>query len=311
MYRVFYYIIIALLLTGCSSEKQAEIQTPEHPESEKQVISRSAESRRSSGITDPASYSLWINPQTAFRNTVFYSVPKKFNLADAKIEWLINGRPDAEAHGSQFKAHNVRKGDTVQARAIMNNREILSNSVTIRNSPPEVSMARFIPEIFKPDETLGVEVKGSDSDGDAVTIFYEWTKNEEPVGTSEKIEVPFKRGDKLSVKITPFDGEEHGPSVILRRAVLNLPPMIIDNKNLSFDGKIYSYKITAEDPDDDPLTYSLKTAPAGMRIDAKTGMITWNVPPDFIGKAPLTVSVTDGNGGESTQQLTLTIGLPE
>ncbi|PJA80422.1 MAG: hypothetical protein CO148_03415, partial [Nitrospirae bacterium CG_4_9_14_3_um_filter_41_27] len=60
-------------------------------------------------------------------------------------------------------------------------------------------------------------------------------------------------------------------------------------------------------PDGDTLTYSLKSAPSGMTIDSSKGMIKWNVPPEFKGKAPITISVTDGHGGESLQNLTLEI----
>ena len=46
--------------------------------------------------------------------------------------------------------------------------------------------------------------------------------------------------------------------------------MIVDHKNFNFDGKIYTYQVKATDPDEDKLTYSLKSAPAGMTIDPKT-----------------------------------------
>jgi hypothetical protein len=44
-----------------------------------------------------------------------------------------------------------------------------------------------------------------------------------------------------------------------------------------------------------------------MRIDSASGLITWDVPSDFIGKASFTVGVADGHGGEVTQDLTLEI----
>jgi len=44
-----------------------------------------------------------------------------------------------------------------------------------------------------------------------------------------------------------------------------------------------------------------------MNIDSSTGLIKWNVPPEFIGKAPITVSVKDGHGGEAMQSLTFAI----
>ncbi len=47
-----------------------------------------------------------------------------------------------------------------------------------------------------------------------------------------------------------------------------------------------------------------------MTIDSSTGLIKWKVPPEFTGKTPITISVTDGHGGESLQNLTLEI-IPE
>ncbi|MBM4141828.1 MAG: hypothetical protein FJ242_10195 [Nitrospira sp.] len=44
-----------------------------------------------------------------------------------------------------------------------------------------------------------------------------------------------------------------------------------------------------------------------MTIDPSTGLITWNVPPEFTGKALITVSVKDGHGGEAVQSFTLEI----
>jgi len=44
-----------------------------------------------------------------------------------------------------------------------------------------------------------------------------------------------------------------------------------------------------------------------MTISPTKGLIQWNVPPDFKGKATFTVSITDGHGGEALQSFTLEI----
>jgi hypothetical protein len=44
-----------------------------------------------------------------------------------------------------------------------------------------------------------------------------------------------------------------------------------------------------------------------MTIDPSSGLIKWNVPPSFKGKAPITVSVSDGHGRESLQSFTIEI----
>ncbi len=44
-----------------------------------------------------------------------------------------------------------------------------------------------------------------------------------------------------------------------------------------------------------------------MTINPSTGVIQWNVPPEFKGKVPIVIAVTDGHGGEAIQRFTLEI----
>ena len=49
-------------------------------------------------------------------------------------------------------------------------------------------------------------------------------------------------------------------------------------------GVTYQYAVEAVDPDQDTLTYSLTgPAPAGMSINAQTGLISWPTRPDDVG----------------------------
>jgi hypothetical protein len=163
-----------------------------------------------------------------------------------------------------------------------------------------------MPEVFKMGDRLYIDASASDADEDPVVILYEWTKNGEPAGNTKEIGAQIKRGDKISVKITPFDGEAYGKPITLRREIGNMPPMIAEDKKHIFDGKVWTYQIKASDPDGDEITYALKTAPSGMTIDA-SGLIKWNVPQDSKGKAPVTVSVSDNHGGETTASFSVEI----
>ncbi|MEW6601705.1 MAG: putative Ig domain-containing protein, partial [Nitrospirota bacterium] len=174
------------------------------------------------------------------------------------------------------------------------------------NNPPKLGNVKIMPEVFRTGDRLYVDVTVSDVDGDDVTVNYEWTLNGEPAGSAREIDAEIKRGDRLSVKITPYDGELYGRTITLKREIGNTPPVIEENKSFVFDGKTYTIQIMASDPDGDDLTYSLKTAPEGMSIDS-AGLITWNVPSEFKGKAPVAVSVADGNGGQAEVNFTITI----
>jgi hypothetical protein len=201
----------------------------------------------------------------------------------------------------------AQKGDAVQAKAYFDGKEVASNIVSVKNTPPEVTRVKIMPEVFKPGDTLSIDVAGEDADGDPVEMFIEWTRNGELVCKGRCLEGPVKRGDRISVKIIPFDGERYGLPLILNREIGNMPPMLVDDRNIRFDGKTLKYQCIASDPDQDRITYSLRSAPAGMSIDPVTGQITWNVPPDFKGKASFTACANDGRGGESIHTYTVDI----
>jgi hypothetical protein len=302
--KKFLCYLALFLFLSCSSEKPGDRDTQKTSGAESRTAS---EQSQPSVSPESGPYSLEITPVNASRKSTLKVIAQGFNLSDAKIEWLLNGQSIQNPTSSQFNARETRKGDNIQVKAIIDGKEIKSNIIEIKNAPPEIARVKILPEVFKPGDTLNVEVSASDIDGDEVTVSYEWTKNGEPAGNSKRLEIPLKRGDKIYVKITPFDGELYGPSVILHREIKNMPPKIIEDKKFQFDGKVYTYQIKAADPDGDPLTYSLKTAPAEMTIEPSTGFIHWNVPPEFKGKAPITVSVTDGHGGEAVQRFTFDI----
>lgn len=297
--------IALLLFISCSSEKLTD-STKKSSEKE----SRTA-SEQSQPFVSPKSepYSLEITPVNASRNSTLKVIAQGFKLSDAKIEWLVNGQLTQSPISSQFNARETKKGDNVQVKAVIEDKEILSNIIEIKNAPPEIIRVKILPEIFKPGDTLNVDVSASDIDGDEVSIAYDWTKNGEPVGNSKRLDVPLKRGDKISVRITPFDGELYGSTVILNREIKNMPPMIIEDKKYHFDGKVYTYQIKATDPDGDTLTYTLKQAPKGMVIDKTTGLITWQASEKDKNRYPVTVQVTDGQGGEALYNFDITIGI--
>jgi len=75
-------------------------------------------------------------------------------------------------------------------------------------------------------------------------------------------------------------------------------------------GQPYSYDVDAVDPDNDPLTYSLKDSPAGMSIDSTTGLITWTPTEAQSGANNVTVLVTDGQEHTINQSFTIQSALP-
>jgi len=186
-------------------------------------------------------------------------------------------------------------------------KEAEKSSEALSKNDPKVDNARFLIEPVNGIDRLKVAAEGSDKNGNKVSLRFQWTKNGEPAGEGDTVS-GFKRGDKVSVMITPFDDRGNGLARRLTTEIRNTPPGILENQETNFDGKVWSYQVKATDADSDPLAYSLKSAPPGMTIDPSTGLIKWNVPPDFMGKASFTVSVADGHGGEASQILTVDTG---
>jgi hypothetical protein len=304
--RKLFLCISLILLISCNREKSAPppagADAAGPPAKTVSDAADQARARAEGGLA------LEITPGEAASGAVLSLEARGFDIAGADVSWMVNGI-EASTERS-FRASGLRKGDTVRAVARSAGRQIDSNTLVIRNAPPEITGIRLVPETFRPGERLGVEVAGSDLDGDEVVISYEWTKNGEPAGEGERLEASLARGDEFTVKATPFDGEEYGSPMVLRRKVGNFPPVIAEDLSYGFDGSVYTYQVKAEDPDGDPLSYELSAGPEGMTIDPSTGQVRWEVPAEFYGEGKFTVSVRDGQGGESTRDLVIRI-MPE
>jgi len=177
----------------------------------------------------------------------------------------------------------------------------------VRNSPPEIRGIQFVGGDGRPGNTLGVEAGGYDADGDPVQFEITWQKNGQPAGSGNRLTTPLKRGDKVTVTVTPFDGKERGKSATLSREILNTPPAIEGQEQFQVTDNAVTFHVRASDADGDPLVYSLKDAPAGMSIDRGTGWVRWVTTPGSTGKVPFTVIVSDGAGGESMARFTVTV----
>jgi Putative Ig domain len=290
-------LLCLVLLLSCSSQKPAE------------TGGATGSKTASSTVSKPnTAYSLDIAPRDARRNTIFYIIPHNFTLSDARnIEWTVNGASVSVGMVTSFKASEAKRGDIVQASITGPDFKVLSDTVEIGNSPPEITAVKFMPEIFRPGDTLYVEVAASDPDGDPVTISYEWTVDGQPAGREQRIGAPLKRGSKIVFKATPFDGMDYGTPFTVESVVANTPPVIEGHTESSFDGTTYTYQVKASDADGDQLTYSLGASLPGMNINASTGLLTWIVPPGFKGVQPVTIIVNDGHGGTAQYTLNITI----
>jgi serine protease AprX len=91
----------------------------------------------------------------------------------------------------------------------------------------------------------------------------------------------------------------------------NSPPVITSAPPLGATvGSLYHYAVMASDPDGDVLGYFLDTAPAGMAIDAVTGLVRWTPGPDQVGPHGVYVRVNDARAKSATQAFVVTAAAP-
>jgi hypothetical protein len=67
----------------------------------------------------------------------------------------------------------------------------------------------------------------------------------------------------------------------------------------------YSYNVIASDEDGDILTFSILKGPAGMTVNGTSGQISWI--PESAGIFNVQLKISDGRGGEATQEFTITV----
>jgi RHS repeat-associated protein len=72
-------------------------------------------------------------------------------------------------------------------------------------------------------------------------------------------------------------------------------------------GKVWLYVVVASDPDGDPLTTTLTTAPAGMTLTAGQDIARWVPTAADLGTHLVELSVSDGEGGVTTQTFAVTV----
>jgi hypothetical protein len=233
-----------------------------------------------------------------------------------QYQWLRNDEEIIGETKSSLKSGILRKGDFIRVRATpsdgkTNGTAFLSAPLKILNSSPMIQEVWIEPKVAYATDRLKVNVRGSDPDGDSIYYSYEWKKN--GVLLSEKGEEflergQFKKGDSIMLTAFPADGEIQGPPKKSETLVIsNSPPLIVSSPPTSIEGAKYVYQVQAEDLDNDPLTFTLKSGPKGMEIDKDIGLIQWRIQREDKGKHIVEIEVSDDAGAKSLQRYTLAV----
>jgi len=238
----------------------------------------------------------------------------------ARYQWLANDNPVDGQTSATLSLAAVRRGERVSAELTpVDGRGAVgpafrTEAVEVVNTPPVVTRVGIEPATAKPGDVLRATFEGSDMDGDPVKYLFEWWRNGNSLGTPSKDQEQrtlatdgFTRGDMIVVGVTPYDAGGPGRFLVSEPfLLLNRAPVITSSPKGPMGQGLFEYTVTASDPDNDPLTYKLDTAPSGMTIESNTGKVSWQMPAGFSSPQQVRISVDDGNQGQAFQEFTLT-----
>ncbi len=185
-----------------------------------------------------------------------------------------------------------------------------SNSRPVADAGPDKSVQEHA--------TVRLDGTGSsDADGDALT--FRWSLLSKPPASQAVLDddtsaTPAFIADKPGtyvVQLIVSDGvQDSDPDTVTVVADnVNDAPSITSVAPLdAVETQPYQYDVEASDPDaGDALTFSLVSAPAGMTIDAATGLVSWTPTFDQAGSHAVTVRVTDSGGLSDDQSFVVAV----
>ncbi len=290
--------LIIMVLTSCTKTERQQQLTSSSPEGK--ITGSEVRATGGQGVV--------ITPDSPTVTTDLTAVVSGMGKG-VTYRWMINGSIIAGETGPVLLKGLYRKGDTITLIVTSEGKDATATTV-IQNSPPRVVAVPFSPERVIAGRDISVVPQAVDPDGDDVMFHYQWTVNGEdiPGDTSILKGNLFKRGDSVTLTVIPYDYEVAGEPFVSKALIIpNAPPQFVSTPPREFSNKTYTYQAKAEDPDGDPVTYTLGSSPQGMTIDPHTGLITWTIGGNQGGTHEVEVVATDSGGMKTYQRYTLSI----
>ena len=222
--------------------------------------------------------------------------------------WTYNGKPVQSGAKSIFHPVQLEKGDRVKVTVTATDGVHVSSpreaSASAQNRPPVLSAVGLKPfGDVRAGEVITAAPMASDPDNDVLRYSYRWTVNGRARGRERSLDTTgLQRGDQVQVAVVAHDGtrdsrEERSPVLMLG----NSPPVITRLPTSRSEDGTFQYTFSARDPDGDRnLRFFLEKAPAGVRMDAITGVLTWTPMATQAGVHEIEVGVQDAAGEGTT-----------
>ena len=218
--------------------------------------------------------------------------------------------PDADFNGTDTIVYTISdgQGGTDTATVIV--------TVTPVNDDP---VAATIPDRFANDsQSVNADVSGFFSDVDGDTLTYSATGlpgglTIDPVtgiisGTIDA-NASTINGGVYTVSIEADDGNGGTVVTTFTWTVSNVGPVANDDSAITLEDTPVNIPVLGNDtdPDFDPLTVVSAVSPQGSVVIEADGTLTFTPNPDFNGVATIEYTISDGNGGFATGNVTVTV----
>lgn len=200
-----------------------------------------------------------------------------------RVEWMVNGQLHVSGSGLSMSTRGLTAGDRVSAR-------ILPSDVSAEGEWFTTAEVELWPKLTGIDSlildpsplTAGLEqvtaVPHFSISGrpEQIRVVYRWTVDGRALSdTGGTITIqPLRVGQKLVVEAVPVMGAERGKLFRTIATVVGAPPVVKSIDYVSQDSLHFVYRVEAEDPNAEPMNYSLVTAPPGVGIDSRDGTVT-------------------------------------
>lgn len=146
-----------------------------------------------------------------------------------------------------------------------------------RNRAPDVKGLVVVPATPTTTDTLRVEYRAVDKDGEAVRVRYRWLVNDEVA--SEDVELPAEahdKGDVVQVEVLALDSLGSTVAVSDPIVIANSPPRLIAPPG-GLSSRLDGARFRAHDPDGDEVTFRVEDPPPGLTIDGQ-GVLHYTPP---------------------------------
>ena len=190
--------------------------------------------------------------------------------------------------------------------------ESSSGNSDLSERPPKIKQVKVEAVSNNLEDGFIAVVTIHDEENEDVNFIYQWKHNGIDIigATEQKLawNEEFRKGDLITLEIIPYDDMTEGIwKMDGNFTIPNSPPAIDTTPPGTITGNNFSYKVEATDLDGDILSYTIQDAPDGMIINPETGEINWEYGIEDEGEYKIGIVVSDGDGGQAFQELTVTV----